>query len=585
MEGPQRDPDTAPRVPGDADRLERLLAALSEAAARLDGAPNLQSAATLFLSTLRSQSCCRRAVLTVVDEEGRDHQWFFVGLTNAEIDHFHAHRPSGAVRDAVLEESHRVGAGYVLPIDERRDPSGLRPNSGAAGRAAEPQEKADLLILPLRAPDARLLGTIWIDDGRHQGSRPAALVSCLALFSCQMSRFLERLRFDQSARSAQIKLRQTEEQLLQADKLSAIGQLISGVAHELNNPLSGVMGFTQLLQASETNPKAQKNLERIYNEAVRCQRIVNNLLTFARRHRPEKRAHVLNDVIEEVLDLRAYQLAVDDVEVVRRYQGDLPATQLDSHQLQQVILNLVNNAHQAMSATSGRKRQLTIVTEMRDGRVRASFTDTGNGIPKERMARIFEPFFTTKEPGKGTGIGLSVSLGIVKDHQGTMSVDSVVGEGTTFQFDLPVIEGAAPEAHTPPPAPKASAPAVSLRVLVVDDEAILTELLTDLLKSVGHEVEHARDGRVALRMAQQGGFDVILSDLKMPGLDGQGLYEALCQERPEMKNRFIFTTGDVVNPDVRSFFQRTGCAYLSKPFKLEAVLQVVDQVAGSRQAA
>jgi CheY-like chemotaxis protein len=166
-----------------------------------------------------------------------------------------------------------------------------------------------------------------------------------------------------------------------------------------------------------------------------------------------------------------------------------------------------------------------------------------------------------------------------------MSVESVVGQGTTFQFELPVIEGAAPEALAPPPAPAVSAPAASLRVLVVDDEAILTELLSDLLRSVGHEVEHARDGRTALRMAQQGRFDVILSDLKMPGLDGQGLYEALCKERPDMKNRFIFTTGDVVNPDVRSFFQRTGCAYLSKPFKLEAVLQIVDQVAEGRRAA
>ena len=372
---------------------------------------------------------------------------------------------------------------------------------------------------------------------------------------------------------------------MQADKLSAIGQLISGVAHELNNPLSGVMGFTQLLQASETNPKARQHLERIYNEAVRCQKIVQNLLSFARRHKPEKTPQSLNDVIEAVLDLRAYQMQVDDIIIERRYDMALPPTLLDAHQIQQVVLNLINNAHQAMMANGGRPRRLTVTTEVHEGRVRAVIADTGSGIPQDRIQRLFEPFFTTKEPGKGTGLGLSVSLGIIKDHQGTMEVDSAVGEGSRFTFELPLVECAAPPATRSESADLGGAARFTpLRILVVDDEPVLTELLSDLLKSVGHDVEHARDGRVALRMALATRYDVILSDLKMPGLDGQGLYEAVCKERPAMRNRFIFSTGDVVNPEAEGFLQGSGCAYLSKPFKLEAVLALVDQAARARAA-
>jgi two-component system NtrC family sensor kinase len=329
----------------------------------------------------------------------------------------------------------------------------------------------------------------------------------------------------------------------------------------------------------------RQNLDRIYNEAARCQKIVRNLLSFARRHQPEMSARSLNDVIESVLDLRAYQLQVDDVEVERRYDQDLPPTMLDFHQLQQVVLNLVNNAHQAMMATSGRPRRLTIVTERRGDRLSAAFTDTGPGISQDRMSRIFEPFFTTKEPGKGTGLGLSVSLGIVKSHQGTMTVDSVVGQGTTFRFELPLIECGGAEAPADEPAPAPAAPSGRLRLLVVDDEAVLTELLTDVLKSAGHEVEQARDGRTALAMALERPYDAILTDLKMPGLDGQGLYVALCERRPEMRRRFIFSTGDLANPEVQTFFRQSGCASLSKPFKIESVLQIVEQVGSRRRAA
>jgi signal transduction histidine kinase/ActR/RegA family two-component response regulator len=590
MDEPQRDRPPVPPIarepaispePGDAQT--RLVQALAAAGARMEGADDLHGAAAPFLSALREHYGCRRVVLTVTDLNDRDSQWFFAGLSDADIDWFHAHRPSVGERDACLSERYRVGGSYCVPPAACVGRAGLRPQPARAGNADEPQ---DLLFVPMRGAGGVLLGTLLVEDGRESRTRDPGALAALELYATQMARLLERKRLVLSARNAETRLRQAQEQLMQNDKLSAIGQLISEVAHELNNPLSGVLGFTQLLQASETNPKAKGNLDRIYGEAIRCQKIVQNLLSFGRRHKPEKTASVLNDVIEGVLDLRAYQLSVDDVTIERRYDAGLPRTMLDVHQMQQVVLNLVNNAHQAMMGVTDRPRVLTVTTEVRGDCLRASIGDTGSGIPKDRLARMFDPFFTTKEPGKGTGLGLGVSLGIVKNHEGTLSVESEVGHGTTFTFEIPLVAcpSAADTKQPNPAAAVAQATDRALRILVVDDEPVLTELLTDLLKGVGHAVDQARDGRTALAMALERPWDVILTDLKMPALDGQGLYELVCRAHPEMARRFIFSTGDLVNPETVAFLRTTGCAYLSKPFKLESVLDLVSRAAQPRAA-
>ena len=568
---PQPDDACRPQLPAG------LLPALADAAVRLERETDLHAAAALFLSGLRDHFGARRAVLAVADAQGRDRQWFFTGLSSSDIDWFHRHRLNEEERQALLTGERRSGRAFSVPVPECPRQAGLRLNGS----------QAELLFLPLSGHGGVQLGTLVVDDGGRRDDRPAPILAALELWTQPLARLLERKRLDHTARNTEMRLRQAQEQLMQADKLSSIGQLISGVAHELNNPLSGVLGFTQLLQAAETNPKAKRSLDRIYGEAVRCQKIVQNLLGFARRSRPEKTAHDLVEVVEGVLDLRAYQLAVDNVEIERRYGKDLPPTLLDAHQIQQVVLNLVNNAHQAMMAVTDRPRRLTVTLERNEDRLRISVGDTGPGIPQDRLPRLFEPFFTTKEPGMGTGLGLSVSLGIVKDHLGTMSVDSAIGRGTTFWFDLPIVAvPSASNAARDAAAGSGAKPSHSggLSVLIVDDEPVLRELLSDLLKSAGHTVESARDGRAALRLALEKTFDVVLSDLKMPGLDGQGLYEAVCRERPEMRSRFVFTTGDVVNPDAEGFLQDSGCAYLSKPFKLETILAVVDQVSRRKAA-
>ncbi len=553
------------------ERALRQMAAFSRVANQIVQEDDLRVACRLFLEAIREGSGHRRAVLTLLDENGRDVQYLFTGYDNNGIDHFHAHKITPAQRAGVFQEKHRVGNSYRVPATAAINYGGLRPDAAR-----------HLLFIPLYGAKASLVGTLMLED-RGDETPTAEGLSPLELFAGQMANAVEKKRLDQAVTNVQRQLMQSQLQLMQSEKLSAIGQIVSGVAHELNNPLSGIMGFAQLLLAQELNPKAKKNLERIYNEAVRCQKIVQNLLGFSRRHKPEKTFQSLHDAIERVLELRSYQLKVDDIEVVRHFAADLPKTMYDFHQLQQVILNVVNNAHHAMLEVAVRPRVLTVTTEHRGPMLRLRFADTGPGISRDRLETIFEPFYTTKQEGKGTGLGLSLARAIVKSHLGTMTVESVVGQGTAFTIDLPLLEEQAPGREEEQP-PAAAKPARSLRVLVVEDERVLVELLSEFLKSAGHRVDTAANGQIGLDLAMRNDYDIVLTDLKMPGLDGQGLYEKLCAAKPDMARRFIFSTGDLVNPKVQTFFQVTGALYLSKPFKLESVLTLLDQIASPRAA-
>jgi signal transduction histidine kinase/ActR/RegA family two-component response regulator len=561
--------------------------AFSRIASRIVQEDDLNAACRVFLEAIREHSGFGRAILTLIDESGRDTQWFFAGIDDATIDHFHRHRMTPAQRATALHERHRVGGSFVVPSSEAIGHGGLPA-------PPVPGTPPPLVFVPLHGAKGTLCGSLMLDRP-HAGEAPGPVaLSPLELFASQMAHAIEKKRLDQAVRQMHLRLRAVQEQLMQAEKLSAIGQLISGVAHELNNPLAGIMGFAQLILKTETSPPVRKNLDRIHNEAVRCQKIVQNLLGFSRRHRPEKSAGSLNALVDSVLELRENQLQVDGVEVIRRYDADLPRTMFDFHQMQQVVLNIVNNAHQAMLDNGDRPRRIAVTTTREGAFLRAAFTDTGPGIAADRLESIFDPFYTTKKEGKGTGLGLSVARGILREHQGTMRATSVVGEGTTFVVELPLVEiqgatlAAAAAAAAGSTSAAAGTPAVAahpMRLLVVDDEPVLVDLLSEFLLAAGHQVEEARDGAQGLEMARAGNYDVILSDLKMPGLDGQGFYERLVRERPEMARRFIFSTGDLANPKVQTFFQKTGCLYLCKPFKLEAVLQILDELARTRSAA
>jgi len=244
----------------------------------------------------------------------------------------------------------------------------------------------------------------------------------------------------QSARALEETLRDlqvTQQQLIQSEKLAAIGQLVSGVAHELNNPLTGIWGTTQLIMRRGVDESLREDLEVIQQEASRAVKIVQNLLSFAREHKSEKRLASIHEALERTLELRAYEMKTSGIELEVELHPDFPETSFDFHQMQQVFLNIIVNAEQAMSEAHGGGK-LSVRTEKGDGKIKISFTDNGPGISRENQAKVFDPFFTTKEVGKGTGLGLSICYGIVLDHGGRLWLDSEVGKGTTFTVEMPI---------------------------------------------------------------------------------------------------------------------------------------------------
>jgi len=369
-------------------------------------------------------------------------------------------------------------------------------------------------------------------------------------------------------------VRERTQRLLQTEKVATMGELLAGVAHELNNPLSVIVGRTALLrQQVGTGPLAH-HAEKIAQSAGRCARIVGNFLALARQRPPERQRVWLNKVVQESVELLAYQLRVANVEVEFRLADDLPQIWADPHQLQQVVVNLVTNAHHAMRELRS-PRRLTVSTRRGEGRVHLAVADTGPGIPPEIQGRIFEPFFTTKPQGQGTGLGLSLCRGIVEGHGGMIRAKSEPGKGGAFLIDLPV--GTPPVVEPEVAAPGAVPLVRGKRILVADDEPEVTALLAEMLALDGHHVDTAPNGAVALQKLREQRYDVIVSDCGMPELDGPALYrEAECVD-PRLARRFVFLSGDTLNPKNLEFLERAGVRRLAKPFTLDEVRGLVQQ--------
>ena len=357
--------------------------------------------------------------------------------------------------------------------------------------------------------------------------------------------------------------RRLQDQLVQSEKLSAIGQLIAGVAHELNNPLASVLGFADFLSESGQTPEGLlEPVHVIQHEAQRAAGIVKNLLTFARRQEQDRRRVDVVPILERTIQLLNNQFLGLKVEARLVAEPNLPQVEGSPNQLQQVFLNVINNAAQAIAGA--RKGSLVEVRARRwlDG-VAIEVIDDGPGIPAELHQRIFEPFYTTKPEGEGTGLGLSICQGIIKEHGGRIRLQSESGRGATFTIELPGT-GAGPQAAAAP-AQRASR---SASILVVDDEPHILYYMKATLEAWGHTVHTANDGVAGLKLALEGGHDVIITDVRMPRLGGREFYERLAAEAPDAASRVVFATGDTVRDDTMAFIERSGQPFLHKPFKL-----------------
>jgi PAS domain S-box-containing protein len=373
------------------------------------------------------------------------------------------------------------------------------------------------------------------------------------------------------------------QQLIQSEKLSAIGELISGIAHELNNPLTGVMGYSQLLQLrKDLDERARDSLLKINNLALRCQKIVQNLLSFARKQKPERSQSNVNDMLERTVELRNYELAVNNIEIVRELDRNLPKTIADAHQLQQVFLNVITNAEHAMLQAHGRGRLvIRSRADLQSRNIIVEFVDDGPGIPESQLSKIFDPFFTTKEVGKGTGLGLSLSYGIIKEHGGNIYASSKPGEGATFVIELPIISKLLDDASIFPQLMPQALQFDTLirdkRILIVDDEKYILDFFIEIFKMYPIHVDTAADGLAAMVKLTESDYDVIITDFKMPHMSGRELFHWVQQKRPHLARRIIFVTGDTVSTETRMFFENSSNLYLAKPFKIEEVKEVIQQ--------
>jgi PAS domain S-box-containing protein len=379
--------------------------------------------------------------------------------------------------------------------------------------------------------------------------------------------------------------RQIQSKMLQTEKMAALGQLVSGIAHELNNPLTAIMGYAQLMLGHGLNPGQFSEAKKVYQEAERARRIVKNLLYFARETAPERTQVDVNEIVERTLALRSYELKTENIVVTCELAPGLPQTIADAYQLQQVVLNLLINAEQALLEGRGQGRVLIRTSHIIEGlgshgvdRIVLEVSDDGPGVSPEIASRIFDPFFTTKQPGLGTGLGLSIVYGIVHQHHGEVTFENQPGGGAHFVVELPIV--AVPASSPAPvllePAGRNGASPTG-RILVVEDEPTVAQLVVDVLREEGHRAEAVLDSQEGLTRVSRGAYDLVICDLRMPRLDGAGFYDALVRTGSPIRNRIIFITGDTLSPRTHDFLDRNKLPYLAKPFLVEEIKLAVSR--------
>lgn len=443
--------------------------------------------------------------------------------------------------------------------------SHLRPEDREIMRTAGATREIRASIVAPIFVDGRHYANLILDN-LHTSEPFPTDADPLALFFAQQAGLLiqQRLLLDH--------LRTTQAQLIQSEKLAALGQLVAGVAHELNNPLNAVIGFSELLLLSDLSSADREAAEYIRDAGRRMRDIIGNLSLFAQQQRSGRGRVHLDTVIHQAVQLKRAALRLSGIEV--RIEPSAPDAYVwgDPGQLQQVLLNLITNAEQAM-ATQATPRRLTISCAAATDYAVIEVRDTGPGIPDDVLPRIFDPFFTTKEPGQGTGLGLSLSYGIVRAHHGELTVHTTPGAGTVFHIKLPLL--AEPDLQLPP-----SPPAIALpegrHILIVEDEPGIAAWLARVL-APANTVWVVGDGYAALTTLRERPIDTLITDLKLPQMSGMDLFQRIQGTYPRLAAATLFISGDTTSATTQAWLARTARPILLKPFTLDELAAALHQ--------
>jgi two-component system NtrC family sensor kinase len=378
-------------------------------------------------------------------------------------------------------------------------------------------------------------------------------------------------------------LRTTKTQLVQSEKLAAIGELVAGVAHELNNPLTTISLSAELLLQQSVNEQDIYDLEKIVSESKRAAKIVRNLLDFARQRAPERKPVDINQLVKNTTDLVSWELVKNNISFQYELSDTLPITVADPNQLKQVFINIINNAIQAIK-NQDKPGVIKIETQSglstffgrkssQEEMIRIIFTDNGPGIPPSILPRIFDPFFTTKKVSEGTGLGLSVCHGIIAEHKGHIWAEDASEGGARILIEIPVEH---PETDNTAENDLKSLPtSAAEKILVIEDEDSVLEVTQRALMRKGYIVDGVSNGLEGLECLKGNSYSVIICDIRMTGMNGFEFYKEVNKINQVLAKRIIFTSGDSIKPEYTSFLKITGATFLPKPFELDHLLEVV----------
>ncbi|MBI5119138.1 response regulator [Candidatus Poribacteria bacterium] len=363
-----------------------------------------------------------------------------------------------------------------------------------------------------------------------------------------------------------------KDQIYKSEKFTTLGELLAGVAHELNNRIAPILIYSQMLQQETGDERSKKRLHVVEESAMGAKAILETLLNYSRPGTQEREAVNLNQVLQNTLTLVEYKLRNHGVELVTDLCAHLPPAVVNEKQFAQIFLNIINNAIHAMEPNGG---ALRIRSTHDHNCVKFVISDSGPGVPEEISEKIFEPFFTTKESGKGTGLGLSISKRYAEEHGGRIYLESSSPQGATFIMEIPNADQRKETSHEPQHHTNCSGGAA--KILVVEDDSTIRDVIRDVLGN-GYHVDFANDGHAATDKIENDCFDALVVDYHMPGLDGKQLYQWVLSNRPVLKGRIIFSTGDIYRDEVRNFIESTGCRFLVKPFSTSKLRELVSGV-------